>query len=691
MSKKDDDFLALALERFRECEDASREIYDAALSDLKFCVDQWPENLRKTRQMPGKERPIVTDDRISAIIHKIANDQRQNRSQGRVKPLSEGADQERADVYTGVIRHIQYNGDSETAFDTSFESAVRCSIGFHRIVTEYCDNTSFDQEIKVKRIENPFTVLFPLHQCHEIDFSDAEYCFAFNDMPRKEFEEKYPKEELKNWNTSGLGVTGWLTEKTVRVCEYFYVEHDRRKLYKLTDGTISDTIPEGQTAESERDVDSRSIKWSLFSACAVLEEGDFPGEWLPVIPVIGEELNVEGKKVLKSAIRASKDPQRMVNYYSAQEMELIALAPKAPWIAYEKVIEGYEDTYAASNIDNIAVLKAKAVTGPNGVLLPLPERSQAPQMSTAIVTAKREYIDSIKATSGIFDASLGAQGNETSRVAINARQRQGDTANFHFPDNLAKSMCHTWRVILSIIPVVYDTEREIAILGEDMSEEVVRVNSAQPGMVGNQKHVGRLDVGKYGVVVDTGPSYLSKKQETTDNLLKMAETDPVVQQSTRDLVAKAIDMPTDVVQRLAKTIPPNLLDNPNGEPSPDALKAQVAQMTGEMQQMHALIGQLDTACKSLTAEVNDKNVQRAHEAQIVNIKANTEIEKARIENAHQLGMAAHANAIQANPALIEQLVGNIQTIATRLDNLESAVGSPAPTQPAGSNNAGVTP
>jgi hypothetical protein len=687
ISAEDSDLLELALKRFKDCETANRDVYDAALNDLKFCVDQWPDELRRTRSTPGQERPIVTDDRISAVVHKICNDQRQNRAQGKVRPLSD-ATQSKADLYTGIIRHIQYDSDSETAFDTSFESAVRCSIGYHRIATDYVDDQTFDEEIKIKRISNPFTVFFPIHLCRELDFSDAEYCFAWRDIPKDEFEEDYPGFPIADWLVTRNGSSGWLTEKTVRVCEYFYIEHEKKTLYKFSDGTTAFEIPEGFLSVDEREVDKRSVKWCLLTQGAVLDKGDFPGQWLPIIPVLGEEINVEGQVVLKSAIRNCKDPQRMVNYYSAQEMEIVALAPKAPHIAAEHQLDGYEDQWAAANIQNIAVLKYKPIMV-GGTVLPPPQRSQPPMVSTAIVEAKREYIDSIKATSGVFDASLGAQGNEKSGVAIRARQRQGDTANFHFPDNLAKSMCHTWRVVVAMIPEVYDTEREITIMGEDMRDEIVRINSELEGDVEGKKHFGHLDAGRYGVVVDTGPSYASKRQEVADNLIQMGQNDPNIYPIARDLIAKNVGMGADVVERFAKTIDPKLMENKDQQSVPVAqVQAMQQEFQAKEKDLQGVIEQAMADIQKLEAAVKEKQSGFAKDIAVTQMKTQAELEKAHLDNAHEIGMAAHSHVLENNPQIAEI----INDLSSRLMELESSIKtmSQAPAANAESTAKGAT-
>jgi hypothetical protein len=653
-SKADRELIKTAVERFAECEEASNEIYRMAVDDLKFAAgDQWPEPLLKARQQPGKERPCITENRLAATIHQICNDQRQNRTQLRTKPAGGGARPQISDVYTGMLRHIQYNSDSETAFDTAFESAVRCGLGELRVVSEYKDDSSFDQVIKIKRIDNALSVMWPLHLCHEIDFSDAPYCFIFVDIEKKAFEAQYPNVSIKKWNAEYPGSGKWFTEKQVRVAEYFYVEETTKTLYKVSDVEgnefIVEEVAEGFTQIESREVVERQIKWCKLCAGEVLDRKDIPGKWIPVVPIIGEEINIEGKKQYVSAIRWAKDPQRMLNYTKSCQVESVSLAPKAPWVAAFGQLEGFEKDWQESNNSNVPVLQYKAIDKA-GQILPAPQRSQPLQLSTALETLHMQQIDAIKATTGVFDASLGNRSNENSGVAIKVRNMESDTSNFHFFDNKDKSARHLARIIVGWIPHYYDTEREVEILGYDMKESVVVVNAQQEGMdADGKKRVGSLDVGEYDVVVDVGSTYMSKRQENADILIKMCQQDPTLSPAVGDLIAKNIDASTEVIERLQKRVPPGMLDDKNGQ-NPQVLQQQNAQLTQTVQQLDQVIQQMQADLEKAEKTAADKSFSEQVKLQIAELNAQVkllttkmtvthDINKTAIEHAHDDHMA----------------------------------------------------
>jgi hypothetical protein len=338
----------------------------------------------------------------------------------------------------------------------------------------------------------------------------------------------------------------------------------------------------------------------------------------------------------------------MLNYWRSSEAERIALAPKPKWIVASTQIEGYEQSWANANQSNESTLYYNPqIEG--GTLVPAPHREQPTPMDMAIVNAAREAVDAIKATTGIFDASLGAESNEKSGRAIIARERQGDTSNYHFFDNMAKSLRHTCRIIVDIIPEIYDTARTIRILGEDMKEKIVEVNKQYDagGKVYN------LKAGQYDVMVETGPSFMSKRQETATNLQQLAQNDPVIVQCARDLILKYMDLPSDVVERAQKTIPPQFMSDDKKKVDPNQLQAMVAQSQQQLQQLDQVIQAMTEENEQLQQKLNVKTEDNRVKLAIADLQAQVQliINSAKISQedkklAHEVGMEAMSNAHQ---------------------------------------------
>jgi hypothetical protein len=382
----DEDILKTAKSRFQLAVEAESEIRPLALDDLKFSAgEQWPEDVKQSRELD--RRPCLTINRLPQSIHQLTNDQRQNRPSIKVSPIDDKADIDTAKIYQGIIRHIEYSSDADTAYDKAFESAVRGGFGYFRIVTEYCDPMSFNQDIKIKQIRNPFTVyLDPNYQ--KPDGSDANWGFIVEDIPHDEYKAQYPKSKLasmEDWQSVGDQQAYWASSTTYRIAEYFYKEVTETKLLLLSDKSVitekemkdelaSGMWPEGLTVVAERMSMLPSIKWCKLNGVEVLEKTDWLGRWIPIIPVLGEELDIDGKRILSGITRHAKDPQRMYNYWASAETETIALAPRAPFIGVEGQFEGHEAEWRTANVRNHAFLQYKPKSL-GGVLAPPPQRN----------------------------------------------------------------------------------------------------------------------------------------------------------------------------------------------------------------------------------------------------------------------------------------------------------------------------
>jgi len=627
--------LERALERYQTCSDVMSEIVNDAIDDIKFSSGaQWDSRTTADR----RDRPCLVENRINGMVNKVVNTQRQNRTMIRVTARDENTDVDTAEVINGLLRFIQYNSDSETAIDTASNNQVRGGLGWLRVCTDYKEDESFEQEVRIERIKDLRQVKMPLHLCNYIDMRDAPYCFVETTMSKEAFEMEYPEDSLDDFDKS---YEGWITDDQVKIAEYFEVEKKPLKLYKFSDGTISKEIPlEGSGIEilDERTVFERKIKWYKITSNKILEQGVFPGKWLPIVPVVGDEICIDGKTIYLSLVRNSKDPQRMLNYWRSAEAERIALAPKAKWVMYEGQDEGHELEWLESHKSNSPVLHARIMTE-GGNLIPLPSREAPIPIDSAIVNAAREAIDAIKATSGIYDASLGAKGNETSGRAINARQREGDTANYHFVDNISKALRQVCRIIVDIIPEVYDTPRSLRILGEDMKEKIVRVNELH----GDENKLYDLTVGSYDVIAETGPSYMSKRQEAADNIAQLGNRDPIIVSSTRDLLLKYLDMPSEVVERARKTIDPALLKEDDKQ-DPNQVQQQLQQASMTIQQLDQVVQKLQQENEQLEQQLNSKMLDNDTKLKIAEMQAQVDVLIQQMKNNVDVHKIAHSSA-----------------------------------------------
>ena len=590
------------------------------LDDLRFMAGspdnnwQWPSNVLATRgNVQGQTinaRPCLTINKLPQHVRQVTNDQRQNRPSGKVIPADDRADPQVAEIYDGVVRHIEYMSDADVAYDTACENQVTFGEGYWRLLTEYCDENTFDQDIKIERIRNSFSVYMdPTIQ--DPCGSDAKWCFITQDMTRDEYERLFPDATpitaLMDQGTGDSATAQWVTQNTVRIAEYFCVEYKRVKL-NLYPGNV--TLQEGEPEDRQMQamglmpVRSRmaqvpQVKWMKTNGYEILEEQDWAGRWIPVIRVIGNEFEVDGQILVSGLVRNAKDAQRMYNYWVSQEAEMLALAPKAPFIGYGGQFEGYETQWKTANTQNWPYLEVNPdVTDGNGSILPLPQRAQPPMAQQGLIAAKMGAADDIKATTGQYDSSIGATSNERSGRAILARERQGDTGTYHFVDNLARAIRYSTRQIVDLIPKIYDTQRIARIIGIDGETKMARIDPMQPEPVREVRDQAGVviekiynpSVGKYDVVVTTGPSYLTKRQEAMDAMSQILQGSPQLWAVAGDLFVKNMDWPgaEELAARLRKTIDPKLLEDQD-DPALQAANKQIQVMMQEMQTMQQML------------------------------------------------------------------------------------------------------
>ena len=616
------DKLAEMRHRYKMAIGAYSDSREDELDDLRFMAGspdnqwQWPADVLQTRgSVQGQTinaRPCLTINKLPQHVRMVTNEQRQNRPSGKVIPADDNADVQVAAIYDGMVRHIEYMSDADVAYDTACENQVTYGEGYIRILTEYCDENSFDQDLRIGRVRNSFSVYMdPMAQ--DPTGADAEFCFITEDLTKEEYEREYPNAApISSMLASGVGdqyLSQWLDENTVRIAEYFYYTHKKETLNlypgnnSFFEGTPEDKDMKrmGVKPIRSRQVDRKKVMWMKTNGFEVLQEQEWAGKWIPVVRVIGNEFEVEGQIYISGLVRNAKDAQRMYNYWTSQEAEMLALAPKAPFIGYGGQFEGYEMQWKTANTTNWPYLEVNPdVTDGAGAVLPLPQRAAPPLPQTGLIQAKMGASEDIKSTTGQYDASLGVGGNERSGRAILAREKQGDTGTYHYVDNLARAIRHITRQLVDMIPKIYDTERIARIVGIDGEVDMVKINPEQPEPV---KEIRDMEsgiliekiynpgVGRYDVVVTTGPSYMTKRQESMDAMSQILQGNPQLWSVAGDLFVKNMDWPgaQELADRLAKTIDPKLLENGDKDPALQAAEQQIQAMGQEMEQMYAMM------------------------------------------------------------------------------------------------------
>ena len=630
------DTLETARHRMTMAIAAYSESRENELDDLRFSAGspdnrwQWPADVLSTRgSVQGQTlnaRPCLTINKLPQHIKQVTNDQRQNRPAGKVIPADDKADVAVAEIFDGLVRYIEYISDADVAYDTACENQVTFGEGYIRIYTDYSDDDSFNQDIRIGRVRNSFAVYMdPTIQ--DPCGADAEWCFITEDILKSEYERDYPNAmPISSLISQGVGnqsLGEWINEDTIRIAEYYFAEYEKTtlNLYPNGESYYADAPEAKQMAQmglaptKTRKVNRRKIKYAKINGFEILDEKDWAGKSIPVVRVVGNEFEVDGRMFVSGIVRNAKDAQRMYNYWVSQEAEMLALAPKAPFIGYGGQFEGYEMQWKTANTNNWPYLEVNPdVTDGQGGVLPLPQRSQPPMAQNGLIAAKMGASEDIKATTGQYDSSLGATSNERSGKAILARERQADTGTYHYIDNLARAVRYVTRQIVDLIPKIYDTQRIAQIVGLDGDSDSVKIDPDQQEPVReivNEEgivieRIYNPGVGKYDVRVTTGPSYMTKRQEAMEAMSQILQGNPQLWAVAGDLFIKNMDWPgaQEMAKRFAKTIDPKLLGDDDKSPELQAAEQQMQAMGQELDQMHAML----------------KNVSQSMEAQELKIK-----------------------------------------------------------------------
>ena len=624
---KDADLLALARERMDDAYSAELEHRERAEDDLRMVTgDQWPEEERLEREAEG--RPTLTINLLAQNVRQVTGQIRSLNPAIRVTAADSAASKETAEIMEGMIRHIEYKSDAASVYEQAAESAAACSMGYWRVRADYAEGDTFDQELMIERIYNPFSVFFDPLAKHPTR-RDARYCFVVEEMDKDDFIAQYPDARPVDVTSDHKipHINQWGGKDTVVVAEYMWIEYTEETIGLLPSGQIiRGPFPKGVQVGKQRKVRTPKVMWAKISAHDVLEgPQELPGRYIPVIAVMGEEWHLGEETYRSSVIRYAKDAQMLYNYARSTQAELTGAQPKAPYLVTTKQIEGLQNYWAEAGVKNRPFLPYNADPEAGA-----PSRVPPPMSSQALMTELQVAAEDVKRTTGIYDASLGARSNETSGKAILARKEESQNATSIYSDNMVKAIQHTGCILVDMIPKIYDTQRIVRVLGEDGQEKMEQINALVMTEQGPLP-VNDMTVGKYDVRVQVGPSFSSRREEAREGMFEFLRAMPNAAPIIADLMAKMQDWPEAdrVAERLRKTLPPGVAEDTDEEMTPEQMRAKQAQM----QQAQMQAQQQEEAMQIAKA----KAIAEAEEAKADALKAQAEAEKAQIEVAAMKG------------------------------------------------------
>lgn len=724
----DKDALKDMLEDFKCCEEAEADQRRMALADLKFArlSDQWDEEAKNAR---GKNRPALTFNLLNVFIRQVTNDARMNQASINVLPLGDGASKDTARIYSDLIRNIQNQSSADIVYDTATEFAVSAGMGYFRIDIDYACEDAWDQDIVLRRVANPFSV-YGDWESTEATSVDWNRCFVTDWIPKDTFKRRWKDAKAASFTTENQDFKpDWFGDKGVRIAEYWTREEVPIQLVKLTNGeimteeellapqqmdgmsiTLLDMLKaQGVDIKGTRQSRTYKVQKQLVTGTDVLETEPWLGKYIPIVPMYGEEVNINGKRHFKSLHRDAHDSQRAYNYLRTTGIELIGLSPKAPFVGPKGAFATDAAKWESANTTAWPYIEYDQVPGTvgNG----RPERQMLDASAAGVLREAMSAHDDVRSTLGLFNPSIGAPSNETSGRAIIARQREGDTGTFHFIDNRNRAIEHAGRIIMDLIPHYYTSERILRCVQDDgesysvplgtpvahKSQLEALMSPSPQGPQGPQQmpeptgapqyvpvppemqmqlappqlaqlaaitKVFDLGSGKYSVSVSAGPSFTTRRQEAAEQMMEFVRVFPQAAGLIGDLLAKNLDWPgaDQVAERLKSMLPPQA-------------QGQIPPMVQHLQQMLQQQGaQAHQAVQQLQGELANVQRQLADKAQEQRIKAH-EADTDRIE--------ALADAFAKGLHVTVSADGGITGVPLALPTAQPQMNQPMPGQPPG--------
>ncbi len=550
-----------------------------------------------------KERPILQWNRIPTFVAQVVNDGRQNKPAIKISQ-ADGGQRETAEFYQDRIRHIEYECNADTAYDTAREQQVTSGRAAIRLSTEWVPG-KWRQKICIEPINDQFSVVWdPAAQLY--DRSDAEWVFVTSLISKEKHIRDYGETATVNRSDFsgfdnpapdwiGIGEKGEL----IQIAEYWKKVYKKRRLLSMGKDHIpvwrdalTDQQYEAFTASgmvrSEREEDDCTIMQYVINGAEILSEEEWIGTKFPIVPMWGRMAVVDGNPRTFSLIRNAKDPQRAVNVYVSNIMELVAQMPKTPYLAAVGTIPAnLEGSWQTASNSPLGFLLYNPYDTNGQPTLPRPERIMQEPPIQALTIALQQSIDAIKAAMGIYDASLGARSNETSGIAIERRKNSAEVVNYHFPDNEARTRKAIGEQLLELIAKLDDGE-EVATRSEDGKTTMTPVGKPFQNPKTGQEVIHNLAEGDYGVTVATGKSTDSKRQEEREALTTLISGVPETFAIIGDRWIELSDVPgseedADRVRRWINMKTPGLIP-PDPDKQQMPIPPEVQQQVAELQQ-----------------------------------------------------------------------------------------------------------
>jgi hypothetical protein len=636
MSKKKEALLRQARLRFNSARKIDKKERLLAEQDTRFAINdegcQWDKKTREIREGANPPRPCLVMNKTAEKVAQTEGEFRKLKPSIKVKAVDSLADPKIAEIIASIIRNVEYNSTARAAYNTSHSCVLNGGRGFWRINIVDSEDDPFEQDIEIGRIPNSLSVTFD-PAAKKIDRSDGNFFFISEDVPMETFKKEYPGIPVDDW-PDDESYNDWKREDSVRVAEYWWKDKGTKTAYRVDrDGlemTVWTLLP-GETSIKEKEVSHPNVRWCKMVASQVIEGpfDDWPGKYLPLISELGIETNVNGVQKTRGMVRFAKEPQQMYNYWTSAEAEQIQ-AVREPYLMTPAMMGKHQKQWDQSATRNYKYLFYEADPKTQGLG---PRREQAQQVSTAMLAAKQGMEHDIMSAMNVYRASLGDESSEISGKAIVARTAQSNISGYNYTDMFEYALIYSAKVLIDIIPHVYDSERIIRIRGEGDTERTVPINARPDSPImqqgqfdeeflvqtDNSDYINDIGIGKYDVVATIGPAYTTQREEALNTLIEVLELMPNLAAASPDLVVSLLDIPMsdELLKRAKKLVPPGLrtLEPGEEEPEPEGpsfeqqLEMKKLELEGIKTMIEGFDSKIDAIAKLMTAEAKEQGQQ----------------------------------------------------------------------------------
>lgn len=635
---------------------------------------QWPEAIRAERKgIAGvvAARPMLTINKLRQPCRQVVNQARLSRFGIKVSPIGT-AKKQTAEIRQGMIRQIEVASNAQQARIWAFTRAVKAGRGFYRVTNKYANDKDHQLDLSIDRILNQASVYLD-PTATMADWSDMKRALITEDLTPEQYKKAYPRTELASADTLtaiGDAQSGWIFAvpggQIIRVAEYFWVEETMRAVALLGDGRNVDekAVTRKDKVINRREIPDRTVMWAKRNGTQIIKGPTrWPGRYIPIIPVLGDEIYLDGDRYFEGIIRQARDPQRSYNYMRSAQVEVIGLGSRAPWVVDPEQIKGYEHLWNTANVRNHAYLPRKRYAPDGKDYGEVYHQALEPAIQ-AITLAAHEADADIHAATGFEEPALGKiSKRERSGKAIESLVAQGERGSFNFLDNLGIAITQEARILNDLLgPTYNEPGRVMRILGKDDNARSVMLNipfvkdqdgqpqaapmdpttgkptmpeGAQPGA--DIEHYD-LSTGEFDVVVTVGKSTATENEEAATVIEGIMESAPQLTPLMADIYVRRRDFPgsDEMADRLKKALPPQFQGEEDGAPKiPPQVQAQIQQADQMLQLLQKeLDAKTDLIEKETLKYEHEKNINDAKLAsseKIAGLKLDVEVLKLRFE------------------------------------------------------------